>query len=66
MAVNTKHWEVQIDLDKINNYEFFNEKFIDKDIFVLTKKHNISYEEHSYKRNEFIIIIIIKRDIEKK
>ena len=53
--------KMQFDLDNINNYDFFNDKFEDKDSFILTKKHTISYEEHSYKRNE-----IIKQDFEKK
>ncbi len=57
--------KIQFEFDKLKNLDLYNTQFEDTEEFILTKKHNITYENHSYKRKELIKLDIINNDVTK-
>ena len=47
---------IQFDFNKIPGVDLYNSIFEDSAKFILTKKHNIAYSDHSYKRKALIKI----------
>ena len=51
--------KIQFEFEKLKNLDLYNTTFE----FIHTKKHNITYENHSYKRKELIKLDIINNDV---